>query len=415
MGRAASHDWTIVAAGGPNTTALDLTVSDDSGATVTFAEVTGSGTTSVDVLTILTAGATPELPLGYFAAGALYYDVNTTATFVGDVTVCLPYDDLTDAHILHFDDGQWIDVTLELEGDLVCGVVSSLSPFAVVEVSAEVAPNTTIVQAPADPTIQDTADGANVQFQFTSTIDSVEQPAEFECTLDGEEWSSCDTPFAFNCALRPAHASRPRGQRDTTSATSRPPSTRGPSSQRPVATIDGGPDDEDPVEPGIQNDGSSATFTFSSDQPGSTFECRLTSETTGDTWESCDSGKTYNNLATDNEYTFEVQATNPAGHVELPARRVRVGGRRLHRPGGHDRLRDRRARSTRPPPGSPSRPMSRSCSNARSTARPSESASPASSTPASASALTPSPSAPRISPTARTSATRWSAPGPSPT
>ena len=127
--------------------------------------------------------------------------------------MCLPYDALVDAHVLHFD-GEWVDVTFEQQGSLVCGVVSSLSPFAVAEASADVAPDTTIIQAPADPTIQSTGDGAEVQFQFASTIDTVEHPAEFECRLDAAAWSSCDTPYRFN-ALFGEHTLRVRAVTDT--------------------------------------------------------------------------------------------------------------------------------------------------------------------------------------------------------
>ena len=310
---AAEYAWTIVAPGADNTpegTNVEVSVG---GATLTFASVTAPGVTSVSTLP---AGADPTLPEGYLTAGALYYDVSTTATFVGDVTVCLPYAGVANAHVLHFD-GQWVDVTTEQQGALVCGVVSSLSPFAVAEASAQVAPDTTIIQAPADPTIQSTSAGADVQFQFSSSIDSVEHPAEYECRLDAEEWSSCDTPFQFE-ALFGQHTLRVRAVTHTDVLDATPASYTWTVLERPVATIDSGPLDEDPTSPDIQNESRTAEFEFSSDQDGSTFECRLTGESSGTTWQACTSPKSYENLAF-GEYTLEVQAIKDGNASFVPA------------------------------------------------------------------------------------------------
>ena len=265
---------------------------------------------------MLTPGQAPDLPPGYDAADAIYYDVSTTATFVGDVTVCLPYGALVGAHVLHFD-GAWADVTFEQQGALVCGVVSSLSPFAVAEASADVAPDTTIVQAPANPTIQSTGDGAQVQFQFTSTIDTPERPAQFECRLDAEAWSSCDTPYQFN-ALFGEHTLRVRAVTDTGVLDATPAVYTWTVLARPVATIQSGPVDQAPATPDIENENRTATFEFGSDQTGSTFECRLTGEASGTTWQTCTSPRTYENLAL-GEYTFEVQAIKDGNASFLPA------------------------------------------------------------------------------------------------
>ncbi|WP_162605917.1 right-handed parallel beta-helix repeat-containing protein [Jiangella aurantiaca] len=309
----ATFEWTIEAPGADNTpVGTEVEVTAD-GARITFAEVTGAGFTAVSALT---AGSAPGLPAGYDAAGARYYDVSTTATFVGAVTVCLPYDTLVDAHVLHFD-GVWVDVTLEEQGDLVCGVVSSLSPFAVAEASAEVAPDTTIVQAPADPTVQSTGDGADVRFQFSSTIDTIERPAQFECRLDAEPWSSCDTPFQFN-ALFGEHTLRVRAWTDTGVRDATPAVYTWTVLARPVATIQSGPADQNPSTPDVENESRSAEFVFSSDQSSSTFECRLTGEATGTTWETCSSPKSYENLGL-GEYTFEVQAIKDGNASFVPA------------------------------------------------------------------------------------------------
>jgi hypothetical protein len=312
-GSPATDEWTIEAPGASNTPAGTNVEVSVGGATLVFENVQTAGFTSVSTIT---AESAPALPSGYDADGALYYDVSTTATFTGNITVCLPYDTLVDAHILHFD-GEWVDVTLEAQGDLVCGVVSSLSPFAVAEASAAVAPNTTIIQSPADPTVQSTADGAEVQFQFASSIDTLEHPAQFECRLDAEAWSSCDTPYQFN-ALFGEHTLRVRAMTDTGVRDATPAEYTWTVLARPVATIDESPADQDPTTPDIENQSQAATFEFSSDQTGSTFECRLTGETTGVAWETCTSPKTYTSLGL-GEYTFEVQAIKDGNASFLPA------------------------------------------------------------------------------------------------
>ncbi len=312
-GMPAQYTWTIEAPAPDNTPVGTNVEVSAGGATITFAEVTAAGTTSVSTIT---ADAAPALPSGYAGAGAKFYDVSTTATFVGDATVCLPYDALVDAHVLHFD-GQWLDVTLEQQGTLLCGVVSSLSPFAVAEASAAVAPQTTIIQAPTEPAIQSTGDGAEVQFQFASSIDTIERPAQFECSLDGGAWSSCDSPYRFN-ALFGEHTLRVRAVTDTGVVDATPASYTWTVLARPVATIGSGPADQAPATPDIENEARSATFEFTSDQPGSTFECRLTGESTGTSWQACESPRTYGSLAL-GEYTFEVQAIKDGHASFLPA------------------------------------------------------------------------------------------------
>jgi hypothetical protein len=314
-GSPALYEWTIVA-GTVNTpvgTGVDVALH---GASITFESVTGAGVTSVDVLNPAAVG--PALPDGYLTAGALYYDVSTTATYTGEVTVCLPYGTLADAHILHYDGSIWIDVSLELRADLVCGAVGSLSPFAVVEVSPTVAPDTTITLSPADPTIQNTADGAEVQFAFDSSIDSIEQPTEFECALDdAADWSSCDTPYTFN-ALFGEHTLLVRAKTNAGVIDVSPDSHTWTVLARPVATITSGPADQHTSTPDVENESRSATFEFVSDQAGSTFQCRLTGEATGTSWEACSTGKTYTDLAL-GEYTFEVQAIKNGYASFLPA------------------------------------------------------------------------------------------------
>lgn len=105
-------------------------------ATVTFQNVTGAGMT-----TLTTTETAPPIPAG-FSVGEppTFYDIETTATFSGAIEVCIRYGaaDYTDAaalRLLHFEDPDWIDVTTSHDQgtQTICGSVTGLSPFAVVE------------------------------------------------------------------------------------------------------------------------------------------------------------------------------------------------------------------------------------------------------------------------------------------
>ncbi|MBI4582111.1 MAG: HYR domain-containing protein, partial [Planctomycetes bacterium] len=104
---------------------------------ITFANVTSSGYTTLTSLT-----SAPSLPanLQVSAGFPSYYDVATTATLSGPVEVCISYADRyffdeTSLKLLHFDGTAWQDVTTSVNTaqKTICGSVSSLSPFAVVE------------------------------------------------------------------------------------------------------------------------------------------------------------------------------------------------------------------------------------------------------------------------------------------
>jgi hypothetical protein len=110
--------------------------------TATFASVTTSGQLYLD----LTTG--PQLPAGMQgvpAATPNIYELSTSATFTGDVDVCIEYDptQVTSAEdvlrILHYENvagiPTWVDVTTNVDANAnrICGQTTSLSPFAIVE------------------------------------------------------------------------------------------------------------------------------------------------------------------------------------------------------------------------------------------------------------------------------------------
>src|SRR2546428_559773 len=106
--------------------------------TVTFADVTVAGDTT---LTTSRARPPPPTPSG-FKPGTppAYYDLTTTASFSGDVTVCINYNTITfnnvaSLKLFHFVDPNWVDATVSLDTatQIICGRTASLSPFAIFE------------------------------------------------------------------------------------------------------------------------------------------------------------------------------------------------------------------------------------------------------------------------------------------
>jgi hypothetical protein len=101
-----------------------------------FETVTAGGATTVEVLP-----SVPGPPAGFLFAGT-YHDVSTTAQFTGSVEVCINYDDSglgpeeeAGLQIFHYNTGggQWENITnspADTENKRVCGVTTSLSPFA---------------------------------------------------------------------------------------------------------------------------------------------------------------------------------------------------------------------------------------------------------------------------------------------
>ena len=83
-----------------------------------------------------------------------------------------------------------------------------------------------------------------------------------------------------------------------------------PDTTPPDTTLDSGPSGTSTAD--------AATFTFSANEPGSTFECRLD----GSAWAGCTSPHDLTGLAI-GEHTFEVRAIDPAGNVDAsPASRT---------------------------------------------------------------------------------------------
>lgn len=106
-----------------------------SGAQLTFSKVTAAGQTIVKP-----SNSGPAAPPGYTltGSGATYYDFTTSATFSGAVLVCVKYNPAQIANpsavaLLHYSSGNWQNITTSNNSTkgIICGEVTSLSPFAV--------------------------------------------------------------------------------------------------------------------------------------------------------------------------------------------------------------------------------------------------------------------------------------------
>jgi MYXO-CTERM domain-containing protein len=162
-------------------------------------------------------------------------------------------------------------------------------------------PETTITSAPATITPETSA-----TFAFTSN----DAGATFECTLDGTA-SACTSPVTYANLPEGAHtfvvrASDAAGNSDYTPATH----TWSIDLKAPETTITSAPPDPTPQ--------TSATFTFTSNDAGATFECNLD----GTPYAACTSPITYSDLA-EGPHTFWVRSrdalnnleTSPASHT----------------------------------------------------------------------------------------------------
>ena len=157
------------------------------------------------------------------------------------------------------------------------------------------APNTTITANPSNPT-----NAAAASFSFTST----EAGSSFQCQLDGGGFSGCTSPRTYSGLAPGSHtfevrATDPAGNTDASPAAF-------------TWTIDTAPPDtfitDSPLNP---TNSIAASFSFTSSEGGSTFQCQLD----GGGFSSCTSPKAYSGL-TVGSHTFQVRAIDPAGNTD---------------------------------------------------------------------------------------------------
>src|SRR5207248_5549660 len=129
------------------------------------------------------------------------------------------------------------------------------------------APNTTIDLSPADP-----SNNTTPSFSFSSS----EGSSTFECRVDGGGWSSCTSPHTLASLSEGSHTFDVRATDQAGNTDGTPASyTWTVDLTAPNTTID--------TNPASPSGNTTPTFTFSSSETSSTFECRMD----GGSWSSC--------------------------------------------------------------------------------------------------------------------------------
>ena len=168
----------------------DVSVVPSQLSTVTFSSVTAAGTTTVVAIDQATA---PQVTGGFEIANQLTYQVSTTATISGAITVCFSVPWITDPtafaalRLLHGESGVMVDRTIlapdqpapDFATRRVCARTTSLSPFAL----AFALPDTTppVVTVPAPATIEATGPLGALFMYTVSAMDDVDGAVVASC------------------------------------------------------------------------------------------------------------------------------------------------------------------------------------------------------------------------------------------
>jgi hypothetical protein len=106
------------------------------GVTVTFEQMTGTGSTTASP-----SGTGPATPQGFQpGTSPRYFDLTTTVSYTGRIEVCADYDPTAfqneeGLRMFHYENGAWSDVTAHVDTSThrLCGFVLNLSPFHIAE------------------------------------------------------------------------------------------------------------------------------------------------------------------------------------------------------------------------------------------------------------------------------------------
>ncbi len=123
---------------GNTPTGDNITVQLGPNVTVTFEHVTTGGETGADFTDIgpLSTESFNVIPLDLPG----HYDISTSATYTGKITVCITYDDANltvdeeaALEMGHYRNGRWrgVTISLDIDANIICGETYALSPFAV--------------------------------------------------------------------------------------------------------------------------------------------------------------------------------------------------------------------------------------------------------------------------------------------
>jgi Concanavalin A-like lectin/glucanases superfamily/Bacterial Ig-like domain/Calcineurin-like phosphoesterase len=168
------------------------------------------------------------------------------------------------------------------------------------------APDTTPPDTTIDSGPSGTEDVGSAQFTFSAD----EPGARFDCAVDGGGWNACTSPHDILGLADGDHDFRVRAI-DAAGNADGSPATRSWTVELPPPPDTTPPDTSIVLGPSGTTTGPAASFTFSANEIGSSFECKLDS---GD-WATCSSPQAYA-LLLDGDHTFSVRATDPADNVD---------------------------------------------------------------------------------------------------
>jgi hypothetical protein len=164
-------------------------------------------------------------------------------------------------------------------------------------VTVNVTPHTQITSAP-----DATSGSSTANFQFSTPV-TIPPTVTFECRIDStleSDFTACSSPKQYLGLSDGSHTVEVRARTGSFVDPTPASHTWSIDATSPETFIDTGPDDPTASD--------SASFTFHSDDPAATFECRLDSDQEAD-FTACASGQTYN-LLDEGEHTFEVRAVD---------------------------------------------------------------------------------------------------------
>jgi hypothetical protein len=185
------------------------------------------------------------------------------------------------------------------QGGCITGSTSDITP-----------PDTAITAGPAEGS---TTNDNTPTFSFTST----EAGSTFQCRVDSAAFAACTTPFTTAALTDGQHTFEVRaidssGNVDPTPASRTFTVSTVVDNQPPDTSITGGP------AAGSTTNDNTPTFSFTSTEAGSTFQCRIDAAA----FAACTTPFTTSGLS-DGSHTFEVRATDPATNTDpTPASRT---------------------------------------------------------------------------------------------
>ncbi len=165
----------------------DVPVSPMTGVEMTFDEITGEGNTDAIVQT-----GGPPPPEGFATVPSdptTYYNITSTATYSGQIEICIAYDEADLAGresgltLQHFDGAEWVDITSDRDpiNNIICGLTGTLSPFVMaVDTGDNVPPGAFTRLAPVDSS---TVSATPVEFNWTRSIDPDGDSVWYELSL----------------------------------------------------------------------------------------------------------------------------------------------------------------------------------------------------------------------------------------